>query len=177
MLFCPAPPRRVVSAGFTEQDDLLALGVVPIAADNEDVASILSAADSACQAAKEAGRNRVHSFEENDIDLMRRRREMQWAARINNALEEGRFEIFRQTILPLQVPETGAHTAPSIAARALLGAKPLLDELERGGFKVDRTRAARGFAHRLEQALSELPGKPLFESILRQLAGVEGAAQ
>ncbi len=67
------------------------------------------AADSACQAAKEAGRNRVHSFEENDIDLMRRRREMQWAARINNALEEGRFEIFRQTILPLQVPETGAH--------------------------------------------------------------------
>ncbi|MFL6084384.1 MAG: ABC transporter substrate-binding protein [Mycobacterium sp.] len=27
----PAPPKRVVSAGFTEQDDLLAIGVVPIA--------------------------------------------------------------------------------------------------------------------------------------------------
>ena len=27
----PAPPKRVVSAGFTGQDDLLALGVVPIA--------------------------------------------------------------------------------------------------------------------------------------------------
>jgi iron complex transport system substrate-binding protein len=27
----PAPPQRVVSVGFTEQDDLLALGVVPIA--------------------------------------------------------------------------------------------------------------------------------------------------
>lgn len=27
----PAPPQRVVSAGFTEQDDLLAVGVVPIA--------------------------------------------------------------------------------------------------------------------------------------------------
>jgi iron complex transport system substrate-binding protein len=27
----PSPPKRVVSAGFTEQDDLLALGVVPIA--------------------------------------------------------------------------------------------------------------------------------------------------
>ncbi|HEX3847729.1 MAG TPA: EAL domain-containing protein [Steroidobacteraceae bacterium] len=85
------------------------IGVVPISPDNVDVASILSAADSACQAAKEAGRNRVHSFEENDIDLMRRRREMQWAARINNALEEGRFELFRQTILPLQSNETGAH--------------------------------------------------------------------
>ncbi len=85
------------------------IGVVPISADNQDVASVLSAADSACQAAKEAGRNRVHSFEENDIDLMRRRREMQWAARINNALEEGRFELFRQSILPLQQAENGLH--------------------------------------------------------------------
>jgi EAL domain-containing protein (putative c-di-GMP-specific phosphodiesterase class I) len=35
---------------------------------------------------------------------------MQWAARINNALEENRFELFRQTIQPLQpgLP-TGAH--------------------------------------------------------------------
>src|ERR1700691_4273081 len=85
------------------------IGVVPITADNEDVASILSAADSACAAPKEQGRNRVHSFAENDIELMRRRREMQWAARINAALEEGRFELFRMPILLLQVPETGAH--------------------------------------------------------------------
>jgi diguanylate cyclase (GGDEF)-like protein/PAS domain S-box-containing protein len=85
------------------------IGVVPISPDNEDVASILSAADSACAAAKEGGRNRVHSFEENDIDLMRRRREMQWAARINNALEESRFELFRQTIQPLQRQDSGYH--------------------------------------------------------------------
>jgi diguanylate cyclase (GGDEF)-like protein/PAS domain S-box-containing protein len=87
----------------------VSVGVVPITADNEDVAALLSAADSACAAAKEAGRNRIHSFQENDIDLMRRRREMQWAARINNALEEDRFELYRQTILPLQVEEVGAH--------------------------------------------------------------------
>ena len=85
------------------------VGVVPITADNEDVASILSAADSACGAAKEAGRNRVHCFEENDLDLMRRRREMQWAARINNALEESRFELYRMAIMPLQGPESGEH--------------------------------------------------------------------
>jgi diguanylate cyclase (GGDEF)-like protein/PAS domain S-box-containing protein len=85
------------------------IGVVPIAAENVDVAAVLSAADNACQAAKQAGRNRVHSFEENDLDLMRRRREMQWAARINTALEEDRFELFRQTILPLRDQEKGAH--------------------------------------------------------------------
>jgi len=87
----------------------VSIGVVPITAGNEDVASLLSAADSACAAAKEAGRNRIHSFEENDIDLQRRRREQQWAARISNALEENRFELYRQTIQPLQRPEEGAH--------------------------------------------------------------------
>jgi diguanylate cyclase (GGDEF)-like protein/PAS domain S-box-containing protein len=85
------------------------VGVVPITGDSEDVAAVLSAADSACAAAKEAGRNRVYSFQENDIDLMRRRREMQWAARINNALEESRFELYRMTIQPLQRADPGAH--------------------------------------------------------------------
>ncbi len=98
---------------FTWEDRVFRLGasigVVPITADNEDVASVISAADSACQAAKEAGRNRVHSFAENDIELMRRRREMQWAARINAALEEGRFELYRMAIQPLQKSEHGAH--------------------------------------------------------------------
>ena len=87
----------------------VSIGVVPITPENEDVASVLSAADSASQAAKEQGRNRVHCFEENDLDLMRRRREMQWAARINTALEEGRFDLYRQTILPLHGGETGLH--------------------------------------------------------------------
>ena len=98
---------------FTWEDRVFRLGasigVVPITADNEDVASVLSAADSACGAAKEGGRNRVHSFAENDIELMRRRREMQWAARINAALEEGRFELYRMQIQPLQRVEPGAH--------------------------------------------------------------------
>ncbi len=85
------------------------IGVVPISPENEDVAGLLSAADSACAAAKESGRNRIYSFQENDIDLMRRRREMQWAARINNALEDSRFEIFRQVIQPLQQPHPGLH--------------------------------------------------------------------
>jgi diguanylate cyclase (GGDEF)-like protein/PAS domain S-box-containing protein len=98
---------------FTWEDRVFRLGasigVVPITAENEDVASVLSAAGSACTAAKEGGRNRVHSFAENDIELMRRRREMQWAARINAALEEGRFELYRMAIQPLQRVETGAH--------------------------------------------------------------------
>jgi len=85
------------------------IGVVPIAPETASVAELLTAADSACAAAKESGRNRVQTWQENDIDLMRRRREMQWAARINNALEESRFELFRQPIMPLQEDIKGAH--------------------------------------------------------------------
>jgi diguanylate cyclase (GGDEF)-like protein/PAS domain S-box-containing protein len=88
----------------------VSIGVVPITAATDDVASLLSAADSACAAAKDAGRNRVYNYQENDIDLMKRRKEMQWAARISNALDENRFELFRQTIQPLQNnAEHGAH--------------------------------------------------------------------
>ena len=88
----------------------VSIGVVPITAATDDVASLLSAADSACAAAKDAGRNRVYNYQENDIDLMKRRKEMQWAARISNALDENRFELFRQTIQPLQAnSEPGAH--------------------------------------------------------------------
>jgi diguanylate cyclase (GGDEF)-like protein/PAS domain S-box-containing protein len=98
---------------FTWEDRVFRLGasigVVPLTPDNDEPASVLSAAESACQAAKEGGRNRVHSFAENDIELMRRRREMQWAARINAALEEGRFELYRMMIQPLQKPEEGSH--------------------------------------------------------------------
>ncbi len=84
--------------------------MVPITPQTDDVASLLSAADSACAAAKDAGRNRVYNYQENDIDLMKRRKEMQWAARISNALDENRFELFRQTIQPLQATgEHGAH--------------------------------------------------------------------
>jgi diguanylate cyclase (GGDEF)-like protein len=85
----------------------VSIGLVPVTDSNEDMAGVLSAADSACAAAKDAGRNRIHCFRENDIEIMRRRREMQWAARINNALDEDRFELFRQYIEPLSKSPDG----------------------------------------------------------------------
>ena len=70
---------------------------------------------------RRTGRNRIYSFQENDIDLMRRRREMQWAARINNALEDDRFEMFRQIILPLQQPGAARRALRAAAAHARRG--------------------------------------------------------
>ena len=59
----------------------------------------MSAADVACYVAKDLGRNRIHVYEERDA--AERHQEMQWVARINRALEEGRFELFFQPIVPI----------------------------------------------------------------------------
>ncbi|WP_405222581.1 EAL domain-containing protein [Lentisalinibacter sediminis] len=134
------------------------IGVVPITADNDDVAALLSAADSACAAAKEAGRNRIHSYHENDIDLMRRRREMQWAARINNALEESRFELFRQTILPLQGEDRGAHYELLLRMRdeagAMVSPELFINAAERYGItpNIDRWVISNAFRWLVSEA-------------------------
>ena len=62
---------------------------------------ILSAADMACYAAKDAGRNRVHIYSSEDQHMLQRRNEMQWVSRITDALEEGRLCLYRQKIVPI----------------------------------------------------------------------------
>ena len=64
------------------------------------------------------------------------------------------------------------HRLVMTATRAVLASRPLLEELERGGFKIDRGRAARGFARRLEEAVGELPGERVVpQAIVERLAG------
>jgi diguanylate cyclase (GGDEF)-like protein len=79
----------------------VSIGVVPIQGPGQTVSSILSAADAACYAAKDLGRNRIHIYHEGDVELARRHGEMRWVTRIQTALEENRFELARQPIVPL----------------------------------------------------------------------------
>jgi len=67
----------------------------------QTVSDVLRMADMACYAAKDRGRNRVHVYRADDAELLQRHGEMQWVARINRALEENRFELFYQGIMPL----------------------------------------------------------------------------
>ncbi len=85
------------------------IGVVSIHAASDNLGNLLSAADSACYAAKDAGRNRVHLYTEDDVNLALRRGEMQWATRINQALEDNRFQLAFQPILPLSGSQAGHH--------------------------------------------------------------------
>lgn len=77
------------------------IGVAGIHADNMDLAAILAAADMACYAAKDMGRNRVHIYEPSDAVLSERHGQMHWAGRITRALDEGRFVLFQQPVVAL----------------------------------------------------------------------------
>jgi diguanylate cyclase (GGDEF)-like protein/PAS domain S-box-containing protein len=95
--------EAVTSFRFFWRDSALkvgvSIGIVPLDADAEGLAGLLAAADVACYVAKDAGRNRVHVYREGDTAA--RHQEMQWVARINRALEQERFELFYQPIVPI----------------------------------------------------------------------------
>jgi diguanylate cyclase (GGDEF)-like protein len=77
------------------------IGVVMVDKDSESIDGIMSAADAACYSAKDAGRNRIHVFGKNDTMIVDRYGEMQWVTRINDALENNRFQLFCQKIIPV----------------------------------------------------------------------------
>ncbi len=71
--------------------------------DNHQISAheVLNAADTACSVAKDLGRNRVHTFNTSDSQLARKRTEMSCINQIHLALEEDRFVLYRQDIVPL----------------------------------------------------------------------------
>ncbi|HWN37152.1 MAG TPA: PAS domain S-box protein, partial [Gammaproteobacteria bacterium] len=96
--------REAIAAfRFSWRDSALqvgvSIGIVPVEARSESVATLMSAADVACYVAKDLGRNRIHVYEEGDA--AERHQEMQWVARITRALEEERFELYYQPIVPI----------------------------------------------------------------------------
>jgi diguanylate cyclase (GGDEF)-like protein/PAS domain S-box-containing protein len=86
------------------------IGLVPITQGSGSITRVLSAADAACYAAKDKGRNRIHVYREDDAELAKRHEEMQWVSRVHWALEESRFRLCFQPIVPLATrPAEGAH--------------------------------------------------------------------
>ncbi len=79
----------------------VSIGLVPITAESEGLSNLLGYADAACYTAKDRGRNRVHVYQAEDAELLKRQGEMQWVTRITRALEENRMRLYVQPILPL----------------------------------------------------------------------------
>lgn len=78
------------------------IGVVAITMESQDIKTVLSAADTACYAAKDKGRNRIHVYEPDDQELAQRHGEMRWVAKIDQALKENRFLLYNQPVVSVK---------------------------------------------------------------------------
>mgnify|MGYP000968168435 CR=1 FL=1 len=85
------------------------IGLVPVDRRWTSLAAVMQAADTSCYAAKEAGRNRVHIWFDTDQAMRARKGEMQWASRLEQALDEGRFLLYAQKIVPVNAVSSGLH--------------------------------------------------------------------
>ena len=65
----------------------------------------LAAAEVACKAAKDRGRNRVEVYQVSDSSIIRRRDDIAIIGRLRSALDAGRFRMFGQPIASLLQPE------------------------------------------------------------------------
>ena len=79
----------------------VSIGLVAITETFANLTELMKQADAACYMAKDMGRNRIHVYHGDDVSLAQRHGEMQWVTRIYQALEQNRFCLFAQTIVPL----------------------------------------------------------------------------
>lgn len=87
----------------------VSIGVVEIGRDSEGTDLLLSAADTACYMAKDAGRNRVQVYETDDEALLERHAEMHWVSEINRALEQDRLCLYCQDIVATSEENPSRH--------------------------------------------------------------------
>jgi diguanylate cyclase (GGDEF)-like protein/PAS domain S-box-containing protein len=79
----------------------MSIGLVPISQGDNNLSSILNAADSACYSAKKKGHNRVQIYQADDGVLALGEGEIQRTSQIKQAFAKERFRLFYQPIIAL----------------------------------------------------------------------------
>lgn len=87
----------------------VSIGLVSVTDASESVSRLLSAADTACFAAKDLGRNRIYVHHHEDGEIARRHGEMEWVSQIQAALDQQRLRLHLQSIKGLSATSEGNH--------------------------------------------------------------------
>ncbi|MFK7887759.1 MAG: putative bifunctional diguanylate cyclase/phosphodiesterase [Gammaproteobacteria bacterium] len=87
----------------------VSIGLAPMEANTESIVTVMSAAEVACAAAKDLGRDRVQIYQIDNTMLVRRKAQIHWLGHLHSALREDKFELFCQPIK--RVGEHEAHHA------------------------------------------------------------------
>ncbi|MCK4704028.1 MAG: diguanylate cyclase, partial [Gammaproteobacteria bacterium] len=84
----------------------VSIGLVPISKDNGTFQDIMRRADASCYIAKDLGRNRIHIYTEDDIEIAKRHGEIQWLTKIKDALKNDRFRLAIQKVSSIKHDDT-----------------------------------------------------------------------
>jgi len=80
----------------------VSIGIVPITDESINLKEVLTAADTACYVAKDGGRNKVYVYSSDDIEAGKHVKSIEWIHRINTAIENDRFVLYKQRIQPVE---------------------------------------------------------------------------
>ncbi|WP_305909638.1 EAL domain-containing protein [Methylomarinum sp. Ch1-1] len=86
----------------------VSMGLIEITDEFHNLNDLLIVADSCCYAAKDAGRNQVFIYHKNDEEIRLRSGQMQWVAKLHEALDHDRFVLYKQPIQCIHASE-GEH--------------------------------------------------------------------
>ena len=95
-------------AGSSAVEVSASFGVARVAEGKHPLSHALAAAEIACKAAKDRGRDRVEVYEEADQSIVRRYTDVTLVGTLRYALANDRFRLEAQPIVPLRPPLAGA---------------------------------------------------------------------
>ena len=86
--------------GDTRAPISISVGVALLDGNAAELAHVLAAAETACKAAKDRGRNRVEVYQSSDASIVRRYADISVAGQLREAIDAGRLRLDAQLILP-----------------------------------------------------------------------------
>ncbi len=85
------------------------VGIAMLTANTRDIASVLSAAESACYVAKNKGRNHFYIYSDKDTLSVERHGHISRLQQLQSAIEEERFKLFKQPIINIDGKDEYNH--------------------------------------------------------------------